>query len=904
MAALLKKRALAEFSQVIQEEAPKQSKRLRLIKKPKPVTWNIDLSCIGRSGTTPSESLQALLQLADFMPHQAEDAARIYKELKEQLAKEKDSLVRSKMVQLLGELCLLGEQDVGELMDELAGFIQEETSRKVILQILETFYRVVKRRTLDSKFDYKLINLAKQVLIEGNHLVKCKCLEILGDITPIDATEEIITSTLKLLGSVSNNYDPRVRAASLNSMLRFYERGVKIDMSTYGDVTKMLNEDYEGVRIAALKLIVVISQAFADSVVTLKESDEHVRLIDDAFGKVCNAINDLSLPVRIQAAQLLGKMTNVSLKFMEQTLDKRLMSNMKRKCSAHERQKESFESGEWASGQKWADDAPREAIDADDITLIATGACGAVVHGLEDEFMEVRSATLDSLCNLALQSPTFASLTIDFLVDMLNDEIEDVRLKAIHCLTKFCHIIVLRADQLEIILAGLEDFSMEIREGLHGMLSSCQLSTKSCLKMCVDNLLENLKRYPQDKRSIWRCLKNVGSRHAELTLPLVTELLGIHPYFDTPEPDMDDPAYVSVLILILNAAKNYPTMVPLFEQYTRRHYNYLRDSIPHLVPHITFLGRGESQLEIPQVLSQTTEFLQNVLERVAKAEMQTTSTRQLLQEAAIQDLDRIAQIEPNLAATANCASLYIKCQCYFAKILHNKNWCNSSVLALQGNTFVKNAVEQLSQTSFKLAHMFNGFNSSELAMILQMRLKVFALHLVYIVRGSNSSALALCEYFLSQVEKLQKFLWTNNLNPDSFVDAVFCEMGQLEDPKPGMVARILQPLLQSYRSPPLRLISQIHQAKATIYEPTGESDTPLKFTSGLVLGVNLDAEIENVEDLKTVRIKVKYPDQQTQLILIRLSDFRPIEERRCRLMTTALLSHNLWSGKRLRFNND
>lgn len=41
-----------------------------------------------------------------------------------------------------------------------------------------------------------------------------------------------------------------------------------------------------------------------------------------------------------------------------------------------------------------------------------------------------------------------------------------------------------------------------------------------------------------------RCLKFLGSRHPTLVLPLVPELLNTHPYFDTPEPDMDDPACI------------------------------------------------------------------------------------------------------------------------------------------------------------------------------------------------------------------------------------------------------------------------------------------------------------------------------------------------------------------------
>lgn len=109
---------------------------------------------------------------------------------------------------------------------------------------------------------------------------------------------------------------------------------------------------------------------------------------------------------------------------------------VQRKRSAHERHWDTVTSGEWADGVRWADDKPRESLDVDSISLIHSGACGAFVHGLEDEFMgtklrrykihftitqllptEVRSASLDSLCHLALDNPKFARLSLDFLVE-------------------------------------------------------------------------------------------------------------------------------------------------------------------------------------------------------------------------------------------------------------------------------------------------------------------------------------------------------------------------------------------------------------------------------------------------------------------------------------------------------
>lgn len=68
----------------------------------------------------------------------------------------------------------------------------------------------------------------------------------------------------------------------------------------------------------------------------------------------------------------------------------------------------------------------------------------------------MRTATLDSFCKLATLFPSFAITSLDFLVDMFNDETEEVCLKAIHCLQKISLHIMLREDQLKTILVVLE----------------------------------------------------------------------------------------------------------------------------------------------------------------------------------------------------------------------------------------------------------------------------------------------------------------------------------------------------------------------------------------------------------------------------------------------------------------
>lgn len=78
----------------------------------------------------------------------------------------------------------------------------------------------------------------------------------------------------------------------------------------------------------------------------------------------------------------------------------------------------------------------------------------------------------------------------------------------------------------------------------------------------------------------------MGGQHENLAASLVPELLSTHPFFATSEPDVDDAAYVGMVVLVLNAALKSPTVTPILPSHTRRHYAYLRDRYPELIPEI------------------------------------------------------------------------------------------------------------------------------------------------------------------------------------------------------------------------------------------------------------------------------------------------------------------------------
>uniref|UniRef100_A0A3Q3G7J7 Integrator complex subunit 4 n=1 Tax=Labrus bergylta TaxID=56723 RepID=A0A3Q3G7J7_9LABR len=896
MAAHLKKRVYEEFSKVVQiphEEAP--AKKLRLSKPSKSAALHIDLC----KATNSTDALQYLLQFAR-KPVEAESVEGVVRILLEHYYKETDNSVRLKIASLLGLLTKTQGFVPDCIVDDAISTLSNEIP-PVLAQLLDTLLVIGTQLPESPAIRQRLIEVACKHLSDTYFGVRNKCLQLLGCLGVMDTplTKENEGPGSRDVQSIISDYfgdqDPRVRTAAIKAMLQLHERGIKIHDIIYEQACRLLSDDYEQVRSAAVQMGWVLSQLYPESIVPIPSSNEEIRLVDDVFGKISHMVSDGSWMVRVQAAKTLGSMLQVSPHFLEQTLDKKLMSDLRRKRTAHERARELFTSGEFSSGRKWADDAPKERLDTNTVNLIASGACGAFVHGLEDEMFEVRIAAVEALCQLAQSSPTFAEKCLDFLVDMFNDEIEEVRLQSIHVLREISTHITLREDQLDTVLAVLEDSSRDIREALHELICYTNVSTKECIQLALLELLKNLNKYPTDRNSVWKCLKFLGSRHPTLVLPLVPELLSTHPYFDTPEPDMDDPAYIAVLVLVFNAAKSCPTMPALFSDHTFRHYAYLRDSLSHLVPPLRLPGNGldlvDSRCGSGSVESAQL-FLQQSLNRVSVIQNLETPGAQDLLDFTIRDLRRLGELQTELAGAADFCATYLRCQLLLMKALQDRLWNMAVPLCLKQNVTATAAAQQILEETYKLEFLYSGLESRQVATIHHVRLQAKALQLVLTARTRQGldPLISSCEKFLQDIESFQRLFLTELPHlQDSFVDKLLELMPRLSSCKPVEMVRILQTTLrqsiQTELSYPL-----------TNIKPTGESDNPLKFTSGLVVALDIDATLEHVQDPQnTVKVQVLYPDGQSHVIHPKPGDFRKPGPDRHRLITQVYLSHTAWT---------
>ncbi|KYN43132.1 Integrator complex subunit 4 [Trachymyrmex septentrionalis] len=867
MAALIKKRVLAEFNQsqaIVNEPPIKRLKTLRLLSTSGSKNGTDSSSALAyieclekcKSG---NDALQLLVRISDAIAYIApEDVPIAIKKLAERFVVENEIAVRAKIFWVFAELGEVTPDTLekAKIVNETAELLRNEESHRVKSQGLATLLKLG---------DYQralVLKIAQEHLPDTWHGVQTRCLSIIGRYLTANAADD----TLTLIGNYARSQDPRVRAQAFETMAELHShRGCRLPASFFKEACAALGDDYEIVRRAVLKLIYLLGREYPENIVVGSDGED-VRMVDCAFSQICSLMGDLSPRVRASAMSLLGTMKSVSRRYIEQALDKK---------------------------QKVVE-ADRPEVEE------KSGSCGAFIHGLEDEFLEVRTAAVEALCTLSLEQPSIARISLDFMVDMFNDEIQDVRLRAIESLKKMSSSVTLQEDQLETILGALEDFSGEVREGLHAMLAASHLATTNCLYMCVNRLLDNLSRYPQDRESIRSCLAELGASHPYLTLPLVPQLLGRHPFFDTPEPDVDEPSYASVLVLIFNAALHCPSMHALFTEHASKHYHYLRDTMPHLVPRLrpalTSSGIKMEDMDNEENRDKRgREFLEKMGIGIENARPGGRVHTQLLETAAI-DLDRMAEMDHHMEGAARFTALYIRCLLLLKSVL--KECSVSSTTSISANPVpnTNNNIFVLLQHTQKLQRLFSGLDENDIILANDMWLKALAIELVRVTKSATGSALPLARYFLSEADALPQD--TSRLPP--FSRALVLQIPTLADVKPGSLTRLLLPLLLT---PVIQGEERLPRPSATtrfcrahIEEPRGDADAALKFTGGLLLGIPLNAKILNLRDPSTLRIKLRHPDQQVQLLLPRQSDLRMQQsnQKDYRLRTTVLLSHQVW----------
>ncbi|KMZ64312.1 hypothetical protein ZOSMA_376G00190, partial [Zostera marina] len=193
---------------------------------------------------------------------------------------------------------------------------------------------------------------------------------------------------------------------------------------------------------------------------------------------ICTMTRDMDSKVRIEAFTALGKVKLVSESMLLQSLSKKILVNCK--------------------GVKGAiAEYSKLSIKGSKCSL--SSAAGAFIHGLEDEFHEVRTAASFSLGMLTVFSIPFTSGVINLLMDMLNDDAMIIKMQTFKILLNISQYDQLKVQEIHMpmFLGMLSDINASIRHAARKVLCTIMLPNMELFKSSIHTLLTNLKTYPQ-----------------------------------------------------------------------------------------------------------------------------------------------------------------------------------------------------------------------------------------------------------------------------------------------------------------------------------------------------------------------------------------------------------------------
>lgn len=374
--------------------------------------------------------------------------------------------------------------------------------------------------------------------LEDQNLIKLKCLSYLTN-----WNHNVRKRSLKILGYLKQDIqifidflldsDCRVREYSLQGIQEILNESHDLEM-IFESLIPLLKDNYTNIKLECLELFLKMSKLNPNL-----KTKKNKRLVDEVYTKVCFLIRDIDISVRSRAFELLGDIENVNENYL-------LLGFKKMEIN--------IDNNQDANGEY---NVNLDSIDNDII--------GAFILGLEDDNSQVRVSAVQSIFKNSHKSNELFKLGIYYLIDTFTDEIDRVRLLAIDNVTRLGIKFQISKDQYEVILPIFKDHSSIIRHSIYHLLRYTIIEDKNYLKDLINELLNNILKFPQDKQNIYKTLKCLGENHIKMINFLVDELLNFDKFLLNPEPKIDD-IYIGKLIFIYKNTIQLPKWIyPHFE---------------------------------------------------------------------------------------------------------------------------------------------------------------------------------------------------------------------------------------------------------------------------------------------------------------------------------------------------
>lgn len=220
------------------------------------------------------------------------------------------------------------------------------------------------------------------------------------------------------------------------------------------------------------------------------------------FRAVCSAINDRMISVRTYASEAIGEFENLPDSIIERLLNKK------------------------------TDECDEKELS------------GALVYGIEDEYLEVRINTIKSLYSLTTVG--VVSKVFEFLVDSLNDENESLRELCSYYLKSLSKKYALSVEQeiINQVCGSLEENNHNLKNNVLDLLSNLLYESVEVFDMLVFQINRNV-----EERRVFVCIKKIVAKNGKLFFLNIRKFYE-HSCIAKVESSLKDCSYIARLVVL------------------------------------------------------------------------------------------------------------------------------------------------------------------------------------------------------------------------------------------------------------------------------------------------------------------------------------------------------------------
>ncbi|KAG9459491.1 hypothetical protein H6P81_003999 [Aristolochia fimbriata] len=639
---------------------------------------------------------------------------------------------------------------------------------------------------------------------------------------------------------------PYVRKSALEGLISLIRAGYPQTSSFYDRAVELLLDTESVVRSAAVQVISEYGQKLPSS------GDEKNQLKrDEVFIRLCSTGKDMNVEVRVEAFSALGGIQLVSEAVLLQTLSKKVLG------SRHERE------------------LLTQCSQNVHLSLVSSAA-GAFIHGLEDEFYEVRRSACASLGKLATFSPQFAAEASNFLVDLLNDDTVIIRLQTMETLFYMASFVDLNLQELHIhmLLNVLMERDSYIRSAARKLLCIMKWPDVEIFKTAVAGLRCSLQMYPQDRSKILSALFLLGKHNEKFTVVIVKEYAEKMEYSSNEELVLDKAEVIILLVLGLAAnigydqiescipkkAFSYPLPLVGNMSLFMRNAMHPNGSFINLFSHDSTASFPNK--EINDLLNQRL-----TLAPLEECEGKLTFQKEEALSSIIHTLAAVAQTWPLIKSKCidevhkilrNCkqtvAMMTVACdECYDVLVFASKYIKVINLLASVWE-YVKPRVSKeanvrlldlllknLERNLLRLKYSFSGLSKEENFHITELMLLTFVLRLSNTMSKSN----LILKRIINMMPQVALSCEDGDIKPSVFVKELRKALTDVSDDKISLPFLSCE-LVELFSLEQIMLAERFKFKRAELYVPGNDSENPHPFVSGFPTGIKFRMILHNV----------------------------------------------------------